>query len=159
LPVFYSPHAYSDDEYGRWNHLTTLEQLMFSRRMFDSAGAGSAFHPHLLPTEGVTVLSPHKGLSGFWSGDLGIQLRQRDIQTLVVAGMAANLCVESHVRDAVENGFDVHVGGDATAGPGRAATEAALVSFALIAASVPSTDEVVEQLALATARAATSHVR
>ncbi|WP_028066690.1 cysteine hydrolase family protein [Solirubrobacter soli] len=152
LPVFYSPHEYSDDEYGTWNHLTALDQLMFSRRMFDGAGPGSAFHPELLPTQGVTVLSPHKGLSGFWSGDLGIQLRQRDIQTLVVAGMAANLCLESHVRDAAENGFDVHVVGDATAGPGRAATDAALTSFALIASSVLTTDEVVEQLAVATAR-------
>jgi nicotinamidase-related amidase len=60
--------------------------------------------------------------------------------------MAANLCLESHLRDAIENGFDVLVVGDATAGPGRAATDAAQVNFGLIASAVMSTDEVVEQL-------------
>ena len=81
---------------------------MFARRMFDSAACGSAFHPELEPGDDVIVLSPHKGLSGFWSADLALQLRQRDIQTLIVAGMAANLCLESPARDAVENGFDAH---------------------------------------------------
>jgi nicotinamidase-related amidase len=149
LPVFYSPHEYSDAEYGGWRHLTPLDRLMFARRMFDRAARGSAFHPELEPGDDVIVLSPHKGLSGFWSADLALQLRQRDIQTLIVAGMAANLCLESHARDAVENGFDAHVVGDATAGPGRAATEAALHSLGLVASSVVTTDEVVEQLATA----------
>ena len=149
LPVFYSPHEYSDSEYGGWKHLTALDGLMFARRMFDRSSRGSAFHPELEPDGEVTVLSPHKGLSGFWSADLALQLRQRDVQTLIVAGMAANLCVESHARDAAENGFDVHVVGDATAGPGRQATDAALHSLGLVASSVVSTDEVVEQLAMA----------
>jgi biuret amidohydrolase len=146
VPVFYSPHSYSH-EYDEWHHLNPLDALMFSRRMFDSAGPGSAIHPDLVPVDGVTVLSAHKTLSGFWSGDLAIQLRQRDIQTIVLAGMPANLCLESHMRDATENGFDVHVVGDATAGPGREATDAAQVSFGLLATSVLTTDEVVEHLA------------
>jgi nicotinamidase-related amidase len=146
LPVFYSPHYYSDHEYDNWTHLNPLEHLMFSRRMFDSALPGSAFHPDLPPTEGVIVVSPHKVGSGFWSGDLAIQLRQLDIQTIVLAGMSANLCIESHLRDATENGFDVIVVGDATAGPGRPATDAAQVNFALLATAVMTTDTVVEQL-------------
>ncbi len=146
MPVFYSPHYYSDHEYDQWCHLNPLDELMFSRRMFDSALPGSEFHPDLAPDDGVIVLSPHKAMSGFWSGDLAIQLRQRDIQTIVLAGMAANLCLESHLRDAVENGFDVIVVGDATAGPGRAATDAAQVNFGLIASAVMTTDEVIEQL-------------
>jgi nicotinamidase-related amidase len=151
LPVFSSPHYYSDHEYDQWKHLNPLERLMFSRRMFDSAGPGSAFHPDLTPTDGVIVLSPHKIGSGFWSGDLAIQLRQRDIQTILLAGMSANLCVESHLRDATENGFDVIVVNDATAGPGRSATEAAQVNFALLATEVITTNVLVEQLSVAAA--------
>ncbi|MCA1679341.1 MAG: isochorismatase family protein, partial [Actinobacteria bacterium] len=37
IPVFYSPHYYSDHEYDQWRHLNPLDELMFSRRMFDSA--------------------------------------------------------------------------------------------------------------------------
>jgi nicotinamidase-related amidase len=147
IPVFYSPHLYSH-EYATWTHLNPLDELMFSRRMFDAALPGSAFHPDLLPGDDVTVLSPHKCLSGFWSGDLAIQFRQRDIQTIVLAGMAANLCLESHLRDAAENGFDVIVVGDATAGPGRAATDAAQVNFGLLASEVTTTDAVLERLAV-----------
>jgi biuret amidohydrolase len=146
VPVFYSPHYYADHEYDEWGHLNPLDELMFSRRMFDSSLPGSEFHPDLTPDDGVIVLSPHKCLSGFWTADLALQFRQRDIQTIILAGMAANLCLESHLRDAIENGFDVLVVGDATAGPGRAATDAAQVNFGLIASAVLTTDEVVAQL-------------
>jgi biuret amidohydrolase len=149
LPVFYSPHSYTDNEYSDWGHLNPLDNLMFSRRMFDATKPGSEFHPSLRPTKGVTVLSAHKTLSGFWSADLAIQLRQRDIQAIILAGMPANLCVESHLRDATENGFDVHVVSDGTAGPGRAATDAAQVNFGLLATSVLTTDAVLEQLSVA----------
>jgi hypothetical protein len=43
--------------------------------------------------------------------------------------MPANLRVESYLRDATENGLDVHVVSDGTAVPGRAATDAAQVNF------------------------------
>jgi nicotinamidase-related amidase len=40
--------------------------------------------------------------------------------------MSANLCVEAHLRDAVENGFEVIVISDATAGGGPFSKDAAL---------------------------------
>jgi hypothetical protein len=46
----------------------------------------------------------------------------------------------------------VIVVGDATAGPGRPATDAALVNFALLATAVMTTDTVVEQLGAAAGR-------
>ena len=47
------------------------------------------------------------------------------IQTIILAGMSANLCMESHLRDAIENTFDVIAVKDATTGPGPDATKAA----------------------------------
>jgi hypothetical protein len=52
LPVFYSPHSYTDNEYSDWGHLNPLDNLMFSRRMFDTTKPGSEFHPALRPAEG-----------------------------------------------------------------------------------------------------------
>jgi nicotinamidase-related amidase len=43
--------------------------------------------------------------------------------------MSANMCVESHARDAIENGFDVIIVADATAAAGDAAYEAAITNF------------------------------
>jgi nicotinamidase-related amidase len=60
--------------------------------------------------------------------------------------MAANLCVESHLRDATENGFDVIAVRDATAGPGPEATQAAHTNYGFIAEEVVTTDEILERL-------------
>jgi len=145
IPVFYSP-LYFDHEYGSWRHLNKIGRIMFERRMFDVSGKGAEFSPALAPGSETIVLSPHKALSGFWANDIEIQLRQRDVQTIILAGMAANLCAESHLRDAAENGFDVIVAKDATAGLGEASTEAAYLNFAFIASEVATTAEVVRAL-------------
>ena len=41
IPVFYSPHLYEDDEYEEWQHLNSIDQIMFDTRMFDVDGDGS----------------------------------------------------------------------------------------------------------------------
>ena len=146
IPVFYSPHYFSDHEYSGWRHLNMIDRVMFERRMFDVAGSGAQFLPALAPGAHTIVLSPHKALSGFWANDIQLQLRQRDVQTILLAGMSANLCVESHLRDAAENGFDVIVVKDATAGAGEAATQAAYVNYGFIASEVVTTGQAVQAL-------------
>ena len=98
---------------------------MFDTRMSDVDGAGSDF---------VSELEP-------------------DDNTLVLAGMSATLCVESHLRDAVENGFEVLAVTDATAAAGEDALEAALTNYNFIAHETATTDEVVDRLAAADTRA------
>jgi nicotinamidase-related amidase len=151
VPIFYSPHRFNEQEYVDWGHLNFIDKVMFERRMFDTAGKGADFHPELQPGPTTFVLSPHKALSGFWANDINLQLRQRNIQTIVLAGMSANLCVESHLRDAAENGFDVIVVKDATAGAGEDATNAAYTNYSFIASEVVATDEAVAALKAAAA--------
>ena len=86
------------------------------------------------------------------NNDLSLQLRKRKIDKVILGGMSANLCVESHMRDLLENGFEVAVVKDATAaaqveeGDGYAA---ALTNFRFIASAVWSTDEAVDAMASA----------
>jgi len=75
-----------------------------------------------------------------------MQLRQYGIETLIMAGMSANLCVESHLRDAIENGFEVIVIADATAGVGPHAKKAALINYEFIANEVTTTDDIISRL-------------
>ena len=119
---------------------------MFEIDMFHEGTWGHEFHPELKPDENTIVLSPHKGLSNFATGDINAQLRQRDIKTLIIAGMAANLCVESHVRDAAEHAFDVITVKDAVAGPGEDSTKAAQTNFEFLAEKSVTTDEVIEMI-------------
>ncbi|WP_435364151.1 cysteine hydrolase family protein [Haloarchaeobius sp. DYHT-AS-18] len=146
ITVFYSPHYYDADEYESWQHLNPIDEIMFDTRMFDLAGSGSEFIPELEPGDDTVVCSPHKQLSGFWSNDINTQLRQRGIDTIVLAGMSANLCVESHLRDAVEAGFEVLVVTDATAAAGKDALEAAYTNYGFIAHETATTEEVVARL-------------
>lgn len=146
VPVFYSVQEFTDAEFGCTTPDNGIGTMMAERRMFDAGGHGSDFPPELEPDDNTFVCSPHKGLSGFWSNDINIQLRQRGIDSIVLAGMGANLCVESHLRDAVENGYEVLAVTDATAAPGRDALEAALTNFEFIAHETATTAEVEDRL-------------
>lgn len=63
--------------------------------------------------------------------------------------MGANLCVESHLRDAVENGFEVLTVTDATAAAGEEALQTALTNYGFIAHETAETGDVVKRLAAA----------
>ncbi len=132
VEVFYSPHYY-DKEFEAWKDNNPIDSLMFERKMFDRSSSGSEFHSDLTPDDATIVCAPHKNLSGFHTSDVDIQLRKRGIKTIYLCGMAANLCVESHLRDAEEKGYKVIVINDATAAPGDAAYDAALVNYGFIA--------------------------
>ena len=146
IPVFYSPHTYTEMDYANWKLLNPIDQLMFEIDMFHQGTWGHEFHPDLVPDDNTVVMNPHKGLSNFHAGDAKMQLRQYGIETLIMAGMSANLCVESHLRDAIENGFEVIVIADGTAGAGPHAKNAALINFEFIANEVATTDDIISRL-------------
>lgn len=98
------------------------------------------------------VASPHK-IVGPQSNDLVLQLRKRGVTQVLLAGMAANLCTESHLRELIEQGFEVVVIRDATAGarlPEGDGYLAALINFRFLASAIWTTDQAVAELAQAT---------
>jgi len=159
ITVFVSPHYYYKHDHN-WEFEGALEALMHKITMFDRKGAlstegfeGSGAdwldkYKKYINSENVIVTSPHK-LYGPESNDLALQLRKHGFSKLILAGMSANLCTESHMRELVENGFEVSVVKDATAAailPGINGYEAALVNFRMIASHVFTTEEVVAEL-------------
>ena len=155
VPVFYSPHYYEDDEFETWEDLNPIDQKMFDARMYDVEGEGSNIVPELEPDDNTFVLGSHKHLSGFWANDIDVQLSKRGIDTIVLAGMAANLCVESHLRDAIENGYKVLVVNDATAAPGEEMLEAAQTNYKMIAHETAEAADVADRLAEASSKSNT----
>ena len=159
IPVFISPHYYYPTDHG-WKFGGALEKLMHKIGMFDRKGAlslegfeGSGadwleiYKPYI--EDGKTVItSPHK-VYGPESNDLALQLRKRGIDKVILAGMSANLCVESHMRELLEEGFEVAVVKDATAAakvPDGDGYAAALVNFRYMANVVWTTEEVAKAL-------------
>ena len=163
LPLFISPHYYYPADH-KWRFEGALERMMHSVGMFDRVdplslegfeGSGADWLARYKPyiQDGETVVSsPHK-VYGPDSNDLVLQLRKRGIDKVILAGMSANLCTESHLRSLLEAGFEVAVVSDATAaaqvaeGDGYAA---ALVNFRFLANTVWTTTEAVQRVQAAT---------
>ena len=99
--------------------------------------------------DGKTIVSsPHK-VYGPENNDLMLQRRKRGIDKVILAGMSANLCVESHLRELLERGFEVAVVKDATAAaqvPGLDGYLAAVINFRFIANTVWTTEEAVKNI-------------
>jgi nicotinamidase-related amidase len=129
---------------------------MFARAgaytMAGFAESGADFLPayrHHIHDGRTVITSPHK-IVGPESNDLVLQLRKRVVTQVILAGMAANLCVEGHMRELVEQGFEVVVVKDATAGPRLPEGDgylAALVNFRYLASAVWTTAQAVEHIA------------
>ena len=162
MTVAISPHYYYPTDHG-WRFEGALEKLMHKIGMFDRKGAlttdgfensGADFMPQykVYIEDGKTIVtSPHK-LYGNESNDLVLQLRKRGIDKVILGGMSANLCTESHMRELMEQGFEVAVVSDATAAAKVAegnGYDAALVNFRFIANTVWTTDEATQAISTA----------
>jgi len=160
LSVFISPHYIYPHDQG-WQFGGVLEKLMLSEKVFyrpdplrvdNFVGSGADWLERFKPfiNDGKTVVvSPHK-MWGPQTNDLVLQLRKRRIGKVVLAGMLANMCVESHLRELLEQGFEVAVVKDATAAPRHPELgdgyKAAIVNYGFLANEVLTTKEVLGRL-------------
>jgi len=156
--VFISPHYYYPTDHG-WMFGGTIEKVMHDINMFDRRGAlslegfsGSGadwlerYKPYI--EDGKTIVcSPHK-VYGPENNDLVLQLRKRGIGKVILGDISANLCVEAHLRELLEQGFEVAAVKDATAGARHPELgdryQAALVNYGYMANAVLTTDEAVQ---------------
>ncbi len=159
MTVAISPHYYYPTDHG-WKFTGPLEKLMHKIGMFDRTspydvstfeGSGADFMPEYKQYihDGKTIIaSPHK-VYGPQNNDLVLQLRKQRIDNVILAGMSANLCVEAHMRELLEQGFDVAVVRDATAAamlPEGDGYLAALTNFRYMANALWTTDEAVARI-------------
>ena len=157
--LFISPHYYYPTDHG-WKFGGALEVLMHNIGMFDRKsplslegfhGSGADWLEQYKPyiDDGKTVVtSPHK-VYGPETNDLVLQLRKRGIDKVILAGMSANLCVEAHMRELLEQGFEVAVVTDATAAaivPDWNGYASAMTNFRFLANATWTTTDAVAAL-------------
>lgn len=162
MTVVISPHWYYPYDH-KWRFGGPLEKLMHAIGMFDRTsplntdgfdGSGADFMPEFKADimDGETIItSPHK-VYGPEANDLSLQLRKRGIDRVILAGMSANLCVQAHLHELLEQGYEVAVVRDATAAaklPEGDGYLAAIINFRFIANALWTTDEAVARISKA----------
>jgi nicotinamidase-related amidase len=155
--VFISPHYFFPTD-STWTFNGPLETEEFKTQTFarkgqlDLSGFANSgadwlerFKPYI--EDGKTIVaSPHK-VFGPQTNDLVLQLRKRGMSRIILGGMLANMCVESHLRELLEQGFEIAVVKDAVAGPRHPewgdGYQAALINYRFLAHAVLTTTEAV----------------
>jgi nicotinamidase-related amidase len=158
--VFISPHYFYPTD-NAWKMNGPLEAEEFRTHTFARRGpltlegfpnSGADWLDRVKPyiEDGKTIVcSPHK-VFGPQTNDLALQLGKRGISKVILGGMIANLCVESHLRELLERGFEVAIVKDATAGPRHPVWgdgyQAAMINYQFLAHAVLSTAEAIDRM-------------
>jgi nicotinamidase-related amidase len=104
------PCVYVNDNFGKWQ--SDFKKLL--EHALDKSCRGSAIAEILAPDEDdYFVLKPKH--SGFYSTTLDILLDYLEAKTLVITGIATNICVLYTANDAYMRDFDLLVPGDCVA--------------------------------------------
>ena len=143
MPVLFGPMAYTAEDYTdhQLQHRSGINRLMFENKMFLAGSFGADFHADVQPQPGDVVLAPHKG-TDVMQTDLKDHLDRLGTTHLVLAGMTANLCVESTARHATELGYHVTFLSDAIGAESLPAYEASIhVNYPLIGNAVIEVDD------------------
>ena len=149
VPVIFGPMAYTAEDYADQGlqRRTGINRLMFENKMFLAGSFGADFHADIQPEPGDIILEPHKG-TDVMQTDLPEHLTRLGTTHVVLAGMTANLCVESTGRHAAELGYDVTFLSDAIGAESLPAYEASIhVNYPLIGNAVMEVDDFLQAIA------------
>jgi nicotinamidase-related amidase len=124
------------------------------RESLASTGTPALWHRGTFEHEVVAALEPAPGelvidkntSSAFSSTGIEWLLRNMNVETLVLVGMATDMCVETTARDAADRGFNVIVVEDATATFFEHHHRAALSGFARVFGQVWDSERVLAAL-------------
>jgi nicotinamidase-related amidase len=121
-----------------------------------SLTAPREFHSDVIPAlksyvedDKTIICWPHVMLRQFWVNDIGLRLRQQQIAQVILAGMLVSLRIETHLRDFIEQGFEVAIVTDAVSGarlPEGIGYLSALINFRRIVNALWTTDETIRRL-------------
>lgn len=163
IPVIHSPHYFYPTD-GQWVAAAGAMADYLGARGFvlrkdplsldGFAGSGADFperYRKYLQDGETSNTSPHKYYSSS-TNDLILQLRMRRIEKVVMAGPVGNLCLEGHMRDVIEHGFEVAMVRDAIAASRNEegdAYQAAMVNYRFMANAVWTTEDAVQRMTAA----------
>ncbi|MGG0174838.1 isochorismatase family cysteine hydrolase [Gottfriedia acidiceleris] len=151
--LFISPHYIYPHDY-KWK-LTGAEQNMLlklgvyqKQSAYTPPTIGADWVPSLAPyiLDNRTIIATAHKIASPQTNDLVYQLRQQRKENVILAGVLSNICVESHMRDLIENGFQTAVVYDATATTSDMDFQAAVTNYHAFSSDTWSTQQAITQL-------------
>lgn len=115
------PVIYANDNFGRWQSDFTSMVTRLRQGSGPSASIARLLRP--LPTD-LTILKPMH--SAFFGTPLDIILDKMGVRTLIMAGLATDICIQLSAADAFLRGLQVHAPSDCTAAETAEKKQAAL---------------------------------
>ncbi|EZH66090.1 hypothetical protein DH09_14815 [Bacillaceae bacterium JMAK1] len=141
LKAYNVPIIYVNDNYGRWQ--SDFKDLY--KHCLQQQSNVREFNEMIKPEDDdYFVLKPQ--FSGFYATPLEILLRQLDVQTLLICGIAGNMCVHFTANDAYMRKFKLFIPSDLSASLTKEENDQAIsiMDTVLKATTTPS-----DQLAIA----------
>ena len=143
-PVIFIQHTHRPDRTDAGLIAKVFPPIMDLGHCFDGTWDCDIID-ELKPKEDDFIIKKHR-FSAFYNTQLEAVLRELDIKTLVVAGIATNVCVESTIRDAFYRDFNVFVPREATASYTIEQEQGALGNFEFAFARVNSLEQMLIEL-------------
>ncbi len=112
--VVHAPLVYSED-YREIARPRGLQREIVERGLFKRGSTSAAIHADFAPLSGEPIAVGRTGLSAFRGSDLDEILRRHQVDTLIFAGFATNVCVTFTAADAFDRGYDVILAREAVA--------------------------------------------
>lgn len=136
-----------------WNFHELFHPEAQDRRFNSLARHGEGYRLwHEMHPQSCDLTVVKKRYSAFVQGSSDIEqvLRERDIDTVLVGGVATNVCCESTARDCMMRGFRTIMVSDCNASFTDAEHEGALLNFITYFGDVQTADEVIARMVPAT---------
>lgn len=105
IPVIYTTHAHRP-EGGDMGRMGDIFRNVREGRMLRAGTEGVEIYPDIAPQAGDYLIEKRR-YSAFQSTDLELILRHKGIDTIIIGGVASNICCESTAREAFFKDFKV----------------------------------------------------
>lgn len=107
MTVMHAPITFTEGYNEITRHPYGILAGVVDGNAFVKGGWGADFCADVAPQAGDIVIEGKRGLDTFASTNIDFILRSKGIKTVVLCGFLTNCCVESTMRTAYENGYQV----------------------------------------------------
>lgn len=116
IPIIQIPISFTENYSELTKSPYGILKGIVDNNAFQKGTWGTEFAEGLTPQKGEIIIEGKRGLCGFHSTNLDFILRSKGIKNIAIGGFLTNCCVESTMRTAYENGYNVVTLTDCCAG-------------------------------------------